>query len=803
MFEEEQVLMPLSRRQALKGLGCLPLLSGASFVAAEQGSTRARSAHMLVFPRPASDWLEALPVGNGQIGAMVYGGIAQERIQLNHVELWSGHSLDTNRDAARLALPTVRQLLFEGRYEEANALAQREMMVPMDAQSYGSYQMLGDLRLTFFHPELTPRVGTYQRRLDLMQGLVSVEYTADGHVFRRKVISSYPDRALRILLETDHPQGLDFALVLARAKDAVIARDRDHILLSGQPAGGGVRFAARLACDTDSGEVRREPDGYRVKGCQRALVTLTAATDLLAPDPEGETLTRLSACRSKPWELFEADHVADHRRHYDAVAVELGEDEPLQAAEVRLDNARKGLRSDLMAEAYFNLSRYLFIASSRPGSLPPNLQGLWADGFNPPWSADYHININLQMNYWPAEVCGLGALTVPLFDFAERLLPYARRTAKIAYGCRGAVAHYTSNPWGHVALDGQTQWGLWPDGLAWLSLHFWERWLYSGDRTFLETRAYPLLKACAEFTLDYLVEHPETGKLVAGPATSPENGYRMDNGEPGYVTMGPAMSQSIAYATLTHTAEAARLLGKDAGFVQQLEGALEKLQRLRIGADGRIMEWPEPFDEVEPGHRHISHLFGLFPGSEIDRHLTPELAQAAIKTLDERLSHGGGHTGWSAAWLVMFRARLGQGEATEAMLRKLFTEATAPNFFDTHPGSDGPIFQIDGNLGAAAAIAELLMQSHGGRIELLPALPSAWGSGRARGLLARGGIAVDLAWRDGRLLLASLTAERDTTCTLVAPAGAPFRAFGERHLGSALLRLPGGEPVTIEFAGVE
>lgn len=801
MLGKDQHEVLFSRRQTLQGFCLLPLLSSASFMASGKAHTASRSAHLLVFPSPAMNWLEALPVGNGRIGAMVFGGIHHERIQLNHVELWSGYSLDTNRDAGRRALPTIRRLLFEGRYEEANALAQSEMMVPMDMQSYGSYQMLGDLRFTFFHPGSALPIDAYQRRLDLKQGLVSVDYRIDGYFFRRKVISSFPDQALRILLETDHPQGLDVALVLERAKDGDIAPDRDHIRLAGKPAGGGVRFVARLACDADRGEIQRQADGYRIAGCQRAVVTLTAATDMLAPDPNQRTLTHLTACRSRPWELFAADHVADYRSHYDRVAVELGEDEPVQAAEARLADARAGLRSDLMAEAYFNLSRYLFIASSRPGSLPPNLQGLWADGFSPPWSADYHININLQMNYWPAEVCGLGALAAPLFDYVERLLPHARRTAKITYGCRGAVAHYTSNPWGHVALDGQTQWGLWPDGLAWLSLHFWEHWLFSQDRTFLATRAYPLLKACAEFTLDYLSEHPTSGKLVAGPATSPENAYRMANGNPGYVTMGPAMSQSIAYATLAHTAEAARLLGKDLEFVQQIDKALDRLQGLQIGADGRIMEWPEPFDEVEPGHRHISHLFGLFPGSEIDRHLTPELAQAAVRTIDERLSHGGGQTGWSAAWLVMFRARLGQGEAAEAMLRKLFTDATAPNFLDTHPGPHGPIFQIDGNLGAAAAIAEMLMQSHGGRIQLLPALPPAWTAGRARGLRARGGIAVDLAWRDGQLLSAELTAQSDTACTLVAPANAAFRTSGQRHTGTAQLSLAAGQPLTIDFEG--
>ncbi|WP_050808331.1 glycosyl hydrolase family 95 catalytic domain-containing protein [Asticcacaulis biprosthecium] len=353
---------------------------------------------------------------------------------------------------------------------------------------------------------------------------------------------------------------------------------------------------------------------------------------------------------------------------------------------------------------------------------------------------------------------------------------------------------------GHTALDGLTQWGLWPDGLAWLSLHFWEHYLHSGDRTFLETRAYPVLKACAQFSLDYLVPHPATGKLVAGPATSPENGYRLADGTAGFISMGPTMSQSIAFALLTATALAARILSKDAPFAQATEAAAGRLDRLRVGEDGRIMEWSEPFEEVEPGHRHISHLFGLFPGTEIDRLDTPDLAEAARKTLAARLSHGGGQTGWSAAWLVMFRARLGEGDAANEMLEKLFREATAPNYFDTHPMGDGAVFQIDGNLGATAAMAEMLMQSHNGRLCLLPALPAAWPTGKVRGLRARGAIDVDIFWRDGRAVAAYLRSVRDTQCRIVAPPGQRFVIGSQAPVSSCEVRLSGGRPLTLKFA---
>ncbi|WP_083811540.1 glycoside hydrolase family 95 protein [Asticcacaulis biprosthecium] len=421
------------------------LLSGATFAPSGYGGEVGRSTQRLIYDTPASTWLEALPVGNGHMGGMVFGGIRQERIQLNHIELWSGRAAQDDREASRLALPEVRKRLFEGRYAEANKLAQDQIMTPMNDVTFGSYQMLGDLHFAFDHAD---DENGYSRELDVGAAAVKVDYLAGGHSYKRTIIASNPDQAIFIHLETSAPEGLSFSVSLSRQKDSATTSEDGRIVLRGTPAQGGVDFAAVLACKIDTGTCVIEPGGYRVAGAKSATLILTAATSLLLPDPHRQCRERIEAAQNRAWKGVLANHTQDYQRLFKTVDLQLGDDVSQPSAASRLLDARSGIGMPLMAEAYFNLGRYLFIASSRPGSLPPNLQGLWADGFTPPWSADYHININLQMNYWPAEVCGLGELAEPLFDYVDRLMPHARRTAEVAYGCGGAAAHYTTNPWG-------------------------------------------------------------------------------------------------------------------------------------------------------------------------------------------------------------------------------------------------------------------------------------------------------------------------------------------------------------------
>ncbi len=741
----------------------------------------------LWFRNPAKAWVEALPVGNGQLGAMVFGGVAHERIQLNEHTLWSGHPVQDDDPKARETIGEMRKLLLDGKFAEANAVG-RAWRPAQPRAKRPSYQALADLWLDF--PETSGAPDYYRRELNLDTGIARTEIRAGGVRYNREVLVSHPDQAVVVRLAADRPGSLTFAVKLTREADAKAeSAAPNRIVLHGQAADEGVVFEARLEAHNEGGQVVPTPEGLSIKGANTVTLLLTAATnyrlhypDFQGGDPSEAVAQRLQAVAAKPYERIRESHVSAHRRLFRRVELDLGgTDRSHLPTDERLAAIQKGGDDPQLLAVYFQFGRYLLMSSSRPGTMPANLQGIWAEGMAPPWQADYHVNINIQMNYWPAEVGNLSECHEPLFDFTDMLRDPGRRTAELEYGCKGWVVHYTTDPWGHTALEMLARYAMWQGASGWLAQHYFEHYAFTGDRKFLRERAWPAMKEAAEFYLDYMVEDPRTGKLVAGPSESPENRFTAPDGSQCDIDIAPTMSQEIVYDLLTNVIEAAKILDIEPEFRTKAESARARLTPLKIGKHGQIEEWSQDFDEPEPGHRHMSQLFALHPGRQVTVRRTPELAAAARKTLLRRLLNGGGHTGWSRAWIINFWARLEEPDQAYENVMALLRKSTLSNLFDTHPP-----FQIDGNFGGTAGIAEMLLQSHAGEIALLPALPKAWADGHFTGLRARGGLELDLSWRGGRPFSAALRPYADGTFQIRPPQNTSIE---EIRAGATRLRV--------------
>jgi alpha-L-fucosidase 2 len=753
------------------------------------GSYRDRD---LWYSQPARSWLEALPVGNGTLGGMVWGGTDSDRVDLNIDTLWSGGPRQASAppDAAT-HLQAIRDAILRDRdYGRADDLA-RQLQGPFNE----SYQPLGSLHLAGRH---SPRlVDGYQRGLNLDDAIASA--TGEGVPWSTEVFASATDGVLvyrldapdgqlidaRISLDVPHPntvRGDSSVIVTGRAPSHVapIYHPEPHPVVYEQDQ--GLIFVALLHVLSDDGEVSMSTDGeITVSACSGATVLVTAATGYAgfgaSPTTDVELLVARTqstiqlASRLSYGELRDR-HVKSHQALYLTCDLDLAAPSAVapQPTDVRLTRSIAGVDNEDLAALLFAYGRYLLVASSRPGSQPTNLQGIWNPHVQPPWSSNWTVNINTQMNYWPAETTNLPSCHEPLLDLICDLSDAGTATAKEFYACDGWVAHHNVDIWRSTWAvgdgDGSPVWSNWPMAGPWLCQHLWEHYAFSGDREFLRARAYPVMRGAAVFLADFLVDYD--GELVTCPSTSPENLFRAPGGAPTGVSAASTMDLWLTRDLLRHCVEAATILDTDRELTDRWRSILDTLASPQVASDGRLREWHTDFEETEPGHRHLSHLFALYPGDEISPLHTPELAAAARRSLEYRLSHGGGATGWSRAWVVALWARLHEGDLAYTHLRKFAELSLAPNLFDLHPPH---LFQIDGNLGIAAAMAEMLLQSQNGELHLLPALPKAWPDGTVKALRARGGVSVDITWADNRAAIAQLTLPDSEPRLLRVPPG--------------------------------
>jgi alpha-L-fucosidase 2 len=735
----------------------------------------------LWYEKPATEWIQAAPIGNGRLGAMVYGGIETETVALNEISMWAGQ-YDEHQEipCGKETLAYIRQFFFEGNLREGNDLATR--LLAGRTHSFGTHLPVGDLKMKFHHSP--DDVRNYLRETDIETAVTRVSYQAGKVRYTREYICSNPDDVLLIKLGSNAKNALtvDLSLNLLRKSD-IQAKD-GKMTFTGQALfrrqKGGVHYIGEISVSAKNGTVSSENGGLHIAGSDEIVIAVDIRTDYKDPEYRQRCAKAIENAVSQPYDRLKKKHIADYSRLFKRVTIDLGSSETDKLpTDVRWKQLKDTGKDDPgLFALFFQYGRYLLLSSSRENSpLPANLQGVWNDNLacNMGWTCDYHLDINTQQNYWLANIGNLPECNAPLFSYVEDLSVHGAKTAAKVYGARGWVAHTVANIWGYTAPGGSINWGLFPTAGAWMASHLWEHYRFTQDKGFLRERAYPILKKSAEFFLDYMVEDPQTGYLMTGPSTSPENSFLYQGGE-WSVSMMPTCDRVLVYEALSSCLEAAIILNTDTDFRASLKAALDKLPPIKTGKDGAIQEWFEDYEPAHPNHRHSSHLLSLYPFHQISTDKTPELAEAASKSIHRQLnSENWEDVEWSRANMIAFYARLKNAPEAYKNMKGLLREFSRENLFTMSPsgiaGADSDIFEFDANEAGPAALAEMLLQSHEGYIEFLPALPEAWATGSFKGLCARGGAVVDLNWEKGAVTYAGITASTDNTYQVKLPAG--------------------------------